>query len=379
MEQEFDHHDAGGENEASGTPAAGIPNGFSHGVRGGEGGPSGRGARGARVLCPYCGLVQQVTARCSGCKGLLDAESRQATQNAMGPWYVRNQAAAHHPGCSYPTLRELVRRGKVTRETILRGPTTAQFWNMAANTPGVAVLLGECHACHQTAREDEYLCRHCGVVLTPRTDRQHLGLAALRPVGTPTSQPPVVSSAPASALSEPTVREGADAAEGGAGDIGVVAGLGNGFSGASGVDAVLARRRAGEVRRRKLMLTGAAAMVVVGVAAVAVVATRGSGKPAIGGVTVPAPAQTPEVQPARVRFAAQIAEAVRLSASDRAADAEAALELLRGVRAKAAGETAPDGRFLGELDRTIEKVRSKLDNARLNDALSVPTTKPEGE
>lgn len=353
-------HDAG---EAAG--ASGAPGGVSPEVRGGGG-----ESRGSRVLCPYCGLVQPVTARCSGCKGLLDAESRQATQNAMGPWYVRNQAAAHHPGCSYATLRELVRRGKVTRETILRGPTTAQFWNMAANTPGVAVLLGECHACHQTAREDEYLCRHCGVVLTPRTDRQHLGLAAIRAVGTPTSQPPVVSSAPASALSEPTVRESSDVAS---------AKPAIEFGAAGGVDAVLARRRAGEVRRQRMMLIGTAAMGVVCVIAIAVLVSRGSGKAVKSEAPGAVPVAMPQVLQARVRFAPEIAEAARLSGLDTAADGAAALELLRGVRAKAAGEATPDEKFLGELDRTIEMVRNKLDNARLNDALSAPTAKPEGQ
>jgi len=89
----------------------------------------------------------------------------------------------------------VTRRPVVSTSVMRRLPSRSSRTSLT----GVAVLLGECHACHQPAREDEYVCRHCGVVLTPRTDRQHLGLAPVRTVGVPVSQPPVVSSAPVSA------------------------------------------------------------------------------------------------------------------------------------------------------------------------------------
>ena len=42
------------------------------------------------VVCPYCGHAQSAAgvgaAQCAACKGLFDPLSRQATQNAMGPW-----------------------------------------------------------------------------------------------------------------------------------------------------------------------------------------------------------------------------------------------------------------------------------------------------
>lgn len=337
-------------------------------------------ARGARVLCPYCGLIQPVTARCAGCKGLLDPESRQATQNAMGPWYVRNPAAAHHPGCSYPTLRDLVRRGKVTRETILRGPTTAQFWNMAANTPGVAVLLGECHACHQPAREDEYVCRHCGVVLTPRTDRQHLGLAPVRTVGVPVSQPPVVSSVPVSALGVPAAppAESAFAVPSAIPlPMPVSVPTIDGQASVFGTDAVLAKRRAGDRRRKAALLIGAAAFSLVAVVAVGVIVSRtkpvkpaGATNQPLAENARPAPAPLPAAQ----RFAEDLKEAARLTASGAVADLESAVRLLDGVRKMAAAEPSPDKAFLTSLDTTIEKARVKLDDVRLNEALSGSNT-----
>lgn len=344
-------------------------------------------SRAARVLCPYCGLIQPVTARCGGCKGLLDPESRQATQNAMGPWFVRNPAAAHHPGCSYPTLRELVRRGKVTRETILRGPTTAQFWNMAANTPGVAVLLGECHACHQPAREDEYLCRHCGVVLTPRTDRQHLGLAPVRTVGVPVSQPPVVSSTPVSALSIPGAAHESEVHSPYANSTSGVGASSFAQAGvhaapiAFGTEAVLAKRRATDRRRRSLLVAGAAVLGIVTIGAMAVVASRTATKKPAAVATpgasaspeagaAPMPPQAPRAMTVAERFAEDLAEAARLTALGTTTDMESALRILEGVRTYAVAEPKPDKAFIANLAATIEKLKAKLDDVRLNEVLS---------
>ena len=96
------------------------------------------GSRG--ILCPYCGTISASDPRrCDRCGGFFDPLSRQATQNAMGPWSIRDTANPFRPGCSFETVRDLIKRGKVTRETILRGPSTRQYWNFAARTPGIAL------------------------------------------------------------------------------------------------------------------------------------------------------------------------------------------------------------------------------------------------
>lgn len=133
-----------------------------------------------RVLCPYCGAVQRGGDQCVRCRGLFEPLSRQATQNVMGPWQVRDEQNPFLPGVSYEKLREMAQRGKLQRGSIVRGPTTRQFWSLACNTAGVAVLLGECHHCHAPVASDAYMCRACGVVLTAATDRQHLGLAPVK-------------------------------------------------------------------------------------------------------------------------------------------------------------------------------------------------------
>ena len=131
------------------------------------------------ILCPYCGNISADPRRCDRCSGYFDPLSRQATQNAMGPWYIRDLTAPFRPGCSYETLRDLIRRGKITRESIIRGPTTRQFWNFAGRTPTVAHLFGVCHNCFAAVSPQEFSCASCGAVFTPETDRQHMGLAPI--------------------------------------------------------------------------------------------------------------------------------------------------------------------------------------------------------
>ncbi|MFM9996731.1 MAG: hypothetical protein ACKVU4_13140 [Phycisphaerales bacterium] len=129
------------------------------------------------VLCPFCGEVSPDVRQCRGCRAFLDPLSRQATQNEMGPWAIRDQAQPFRPGCSYTTVRRLVERGKIGPMTVIRGPTTRQAWSFAGRTPSVANLLGVCHNCRKTVNPDDPACPSCGASFAPETDRQRLGLA----------------------------------------------------------------------------------------------------------------------------------------------------------------------------------------------------------
>jgi len=139
-------------------------------------------------LCPYCGKEQAAGAeRCEACGGLFEPLSKQASQNEMGPWFIRDDSAPHRPGCSLQTLKRLIAKGRVKPETIVRGPSTRQFWSHARYVQGVAHLLGECHNCHRPARATDYMCRSCGAVFSAPTDRQYLGLG---PIHLIPGQPP---------------------------------------------------------------------------------------------------------------------------------------------------------------------------------------------
>lgn len=136
----------------------------------------------AYFLCPFCGGATRPQARCEQCKGFLDPLSRQATQNVMGPWFIRDQEKPYRPGCNFETLAQLVSRGHVDMRSILRGPTTNQFWMPARRTPGVANLLGLCHACAAPASPDMHACGACHAEFPKVSDRQGLGLLPVRPL-----------------------------------------------------------------------------------------------------------------------------------------------------------------------------------------------------
>lgn len=160
-----------------------------------------------RFICPYCGGPTPDQPRCAHCSGLLDPLSRQATQNAMGPWFIRDEQQPHRPGCSYETILALIARGKVTLDSVLRGPTTAQFWYPAKRIPGISSRLGVCHAC-QARITTEATCPACHTPFEVEGDRQTLGLMPVRMIPTPgasdaaslTPTTPVPPAAPARVL-----------------------------------------------------------------------------------------------------------------------------------------------------------------------------------
>ncbi|MEM1329605.1 MAG: hypothetical protein AAGG07_03495 [Planctomycetota bacterium] len=131
-------------------------------------------------VCPYCGGPIGAEKKCPACGGLLDPLSRQASQNRMGPWFIRDERRPFLPGCNYDTLAAMARSGRLKPTDVLRGPTTGQFWRRADRVPSVAHLLGRCHACGASAQASEVGCRACGASFSPDTDRQHLGLAPVR-------------------------------------------------------------------------------------------------------------------------------------------------------------------------------------------------------
>ncbi|MCZ6837114.1 MAG: hypothetical protein O7G85_15170 [Planctomycetota bacterium] len=134
------------------------------------------------VICPYCGASQPAEDQCRSCGGLYDELSRQATHNDMGPWYIRMSNRPHQPGCSYETLIRLIERGQLDKYTILRGPTTKQYWTVARRVPGISHLMGYCHSCDVKVNAEDHGCPTCGVPFGAYLDRNHLGLPEVRPL-----------------------------------------------------------------------------------------------------------------------------------------------------------------------------------------------------
>lgn len=129
------------------------------------------------VLCPYCGSLSTHAKQCTHCHGYFDLLSRQRSQNAMGPWFIRDVSRPFQPGCSYPTLVKMIQRGRIKPETVIRGPATRQFWTFAKNAPGIAHLMGECHSCHASVMPIAKLCPMCRASFVVDEDRQNMGLS----------------------------------------------------------------------------------------------------------------------------------------------------------------------------------------------------------
>lgn len=130
-----------------------------------------------RILCPYCGSVQPGPAnRCQRCGGFFDPLSRRLSQQQMGPWFIRDPRQPFLPGCSYGMLRQLIRRQRVGPESVIRGPTTRQFWSLARHVAGVAHLLGLCHRCGASVDPADEACHACGSRFHAPAERHTLGL-----------------------------------------------------------------------------------------------------------------------------------------------------------------------------------------------------------
>ncbi len=135
-----------------------------------------------RLICPFCGDLTTDTGRCDSCHARFDPLSRQASQNEMGPWFVRDQAMPYRPGCNYSTIQRLVESGAIEPNSVIKGPGTRQFWMLAKHTPGVAQLFGLCHHCGTEVAKDAFGCKACGETFSVDRDRQHLGLGVARAI-----------------------------------------------------------------------------------------------------------------------------------------------------------------------------------------------------
>lgn len=134
------------------------------------------------VICPYCGESQPANDLCRACGGYFDDLSRQATHNDMGPWFIRIPRRPFQPGCSYETLIKLIERGQIDKYTIIRGPTSKQYWTIARRIPGFSHLLGYCHNCDAHVNPDDHGCAACGEPFGAYLERNLLGLPDIKPM-----------------------------------------------------------------------------------------------------------------------------------------------------------------------------------------------------
>ena len=121
------------------------------------------------AVCPFCagGRPSVRQERCPRC-GLADTPAtRQPTAQRLGPWFSHQSRNPAAPGMNFRTLTELVGAGKLTADSIVRGPTSGQMWTRASRVRGVARLLGRCWKCGHAVSKTAQRCESCEVSQLP--------------------------------------------------------------------------------------------------------------------------------------------------------------------------------------------------------------------
>ena len=120
-----------------------------------------RALRGKHV-CPFCGTQRDSdVGACMHCSLEDTPTTRSATRSKLGPWYVLQSRNPSAPGMNFATLMVLMQKGRVTARSVLRGPTTGQFWRHAAKVKGVSREFGLCWNCGGDIARNARACAHC--------------------------------------------------------------------------------------------------------------------------------------------------------------------------------------------------------------------------
>ncbi len=115
-----------------------------------------------RHVCPYCGTQRETDlGACTQCSLEDTPTTRTATRGKLGPWYVLQSRNPSAPGMNFATLMTLVQKGRVTARSVLRGPTTGQFWRHAAKVKGVSREFLLCWNCGSDIAKNARACPSC--------------------------------------------------------------------------------------------------------------------------------------------------------------------------------------------------------------------------
>jgi len=120
--------------------------------------------------CVSCGqLVRRSATRCGECGEDLSPEKLTRMRDFAGPWFVHEHVRPF-PGVTCERLVRQIRRGVLTRMTIVRGPNTEFQWRFAGETPGLCKYLGVCWNCQARVNLNHDRCPACGTGLGELTD-----------------------------------------------------------------------------------------------------------------------------------------------------------------------------------------------------------------
>ena len=169
-------------------------------------------------VCPFCGLTREITADfdpaspCPRCTLSDTPQTRNATKLRVGPWHVRQVRNPWAPGMRFETLLALVKRAQVTRDSIVRGPTTFQLWRRAGEIRGLSREFGLCYSCAGELDPQANVCPHCNRSQDPPANPDALietrevapPAAAARPAAPNPDDPPSLDIASSTPRPSPT-------------------------------------------------------------------------------------------------------------------------------------------------------------------------------
>jgi hypothetical protein len=123
------------------------------------------------VVCPFCANTRSDSVGpCPRCTMEDTPATRRSTSERIGPWFVLQKRNPTAPGLRFSVLIMLARRGHVTQRSIVRGPTTQQFWRLASEVKGLSRVFGICWSCQGSVGQEAGKCVACGKPQDPPSD-----------------------------------------------------------------------------------------------------------------------------------------------------------------------------------------------------------------
>lgn len=114
------------------------------------------------TVCPFCAHIRtDPVGSCPKCTMEDTPSTRRSTGERIGPWFVLQRKNPTAPGLRLSVLLTLARRGHVTPKSIVRGPTTGQFWKFASQVKGLSSVFGICWHCGASVSPEATTCPKC--------------------------------------------------------------------------------------------------------------------------------------------------------------------------------------------------------------------------
>lgn len=129
-----------------------------------------------QMPCVYCGrAIPRDSQRCPECRTTYSVAVRRASRQVEGAWFYLESRNPSNRGVDFPTMLKLIEKGRLKRNSVVRGPTTHQDWMYAAEVPLLSKHLGVCPHCFGPASAEQEFCDHCQRSLDERPPRLRPG------------------------------------------------------------------------------------------------------------------------------------------------------------------------------------------------------------